>query len=108
MWLCPGQGHTGGLGKWGTQGLNGCGVKQVFRMDTARPEVVIHLLLLLSDGYWAPVAALSEINLGNLVVLSEGLVQWVLWARQENSLQGESLVPRTLPIQSQTPVHGVD
>lgn len=55
-------GHTGGLGKWGAQGLNGCGVKQLFRTDTARPEVVIHLLLLRSDGYWATVVALSEIE----------------------------------------------
>lgn len=31
VWLCPGQGHTGGLGKGGTQGLNGCGVKQMFK-----------------------------------------------------------------------------
>lgn len=52
MWLCLGQGPTGGLGKGRAQGLNGCGVKQVFRKDKIRPEVVVHLLLLLSDGYW--------------------------------------------------------
>lgn len=51
MWLCLGQGPTGGLGKGRAQGLNDCGVKQVFRMDKIRPEVVVHLLLLLSDGY---------------------------------------------------------
>lgn len=50
MWLCLGQGDIGGLGKGGTQGVNGCGVKQMFRMDT-RPEVVVQvLLLLLRDG----------------------------------------------------------
>lgn len=86
MWLCPGQGPTGGLGKGGAQGLNDCDIKQVFRMDKIRPEVVVHLLLLLSDGYWL---ANQKWNWGNLVILREGVTQWVLWARQDNGPKGE-------------------
>lgn len=33
-------------------------------MDKTRPEVVVHLLLLLSDGYWPTVAGLSEKEFG--------------------------------------------
>lgn len=58
-----------GLGKGGTQGLNGCGVK-VFRMDKIRPEVVAHLLLLLRDGYWVTVAGKSEMEFRKCAFLS--------------------------------------
>lgn len=66
MWLCLGQGHTGGLGKGGTQGVNGCGVKQVFRMDT-RPGVLVHLLLLLREAAGPLWPAYQKRNLGYLV-----------------------------------------
>lgn len=91
--MTTGQGHTGGLGKGGTQGLNGCGVKQRFRMDKIRPQVVVHLLLLPSDGYWATGMAYQKWNLGKLVIFSDAV--------GAVGLQGESSVWGTL-------CHGVD
>lgn len=57
--------------KWGgTQGLNGCGVKQVVRMDKIRPKILISLLLL--PEWWLPGCCETglvnqKLNLGNLV-----------------------------------------